>query len=81
MELLQYWKIIRKRLWLIALLAIVAGTAAFYVARQEVLKYTTSTTLFLNPVSQSALLPYQTTASAESLANTYAQLMKTRSFA
>ena len=81
MELLQYWKIIRKRLWLIALLAIVAGTAAFYFARQEVPVYKTSTTLFLNPVSASPLLPYQTTASAQSLANTYTEFMRTRSFA
>ena len=81
MELLEYLKIIRKRLWLILLLMIVAGAGAAYYVRQQVPLYTTATTLFLNPVSPSPLLPYQTAASAQSLANTYAEFMRTRSFA
>jgi succinoglycan biosynthesis transport protein ExoP len=81
MELLEYWRILKGRLWLIALLAILGAAAGFYYVRQQVPLYTSSTTLFLNPVSPSALLPYQTTASAQSLANTYVEFMKTRSFA
>jgi capsular exopolysaccharide synthesis family protein len=81
MELYEYWRILKNRLWLIALLALLGAAAGFYYVRQQVPLYTTSTTLFLNPVSPSPLLPYQTTLSAQSLANTYAQFIETRSFA
>jgi succinoglycan biosynthesis transport protein ExoP len=81
MELLEYWRIIRKRLWLMALLVVVAAAGAAYYVQQQVPLYTTSTKLFLNPVSPSPLLPYQTAASAQSLANTYVEFMRTRSFA
>ncbi len=81
MELYEYWRILRNRLWLIAVLAVLGMAAGFYYVRQQVPLYTTSTTLFLNPVSPSPLLPYQTTLSAQSLANTYAQFIETRSFA
>ncbi len=81
MELLEYWRTIKKRLWLIFLLAVVAAAGAVYYVRQQVPLYSTSTLLFLNPGAASPLLPYQTTASAQSLANTYVQFMETRSFA
>jgi succinoglycan biosynthesis transport protein ExoP len=81
MELLEYWRILKNRLWLIVLLGLLGAAAGFYYVRQQVPLYTTSTTLFLNPVSPSPLLPYQTTLSAQSLANTYAQFIETRSFA
>ena len=81
MELVHYWKIIRKRLWLIVLLAIVAGASAAYFGLQQVPIYTTSTTLFLNSGVASPLLPFQSIASIESLADTYVEYMRTRSFA
>jgi non-specific protein-tyrosine kinase len=80
-ELLEYWKIIRKRLWLIVLLMAVSMASATYYSLQQVPLYRTTTTLFLNPASPSPLLPYYVTLSAESLANTYAEFMRTRSFA
>jgi capsular exopolysaccharide synthesis family protein len=81
MELEQYWRIIRKRLWLVGLLVAVAVASAIYYGRQEVPLYSTSTTLFLNPASPSALLPYEGTGSTESLANTYVEFMRSRTFA
>ena len=81
MELLEYWRILKSRLWLVVLLALLGAAGGFYYVRQQVPLYTTSTTLFLNPVSPSPILPYQSTASAQSLANTYAEFMRTRSFA
>ena len=80
MELLEYWKIIRKRLWLIVLLMAVSVASATYYSLQQVPLYRTTTTLFLNPASPSPLLPYYVTLSAKSLANTYAEFMRTRSF-
>jgi len=81
MELLEYWHIIRKRLWLIALLTAVAVASTVYFSLQQVPLYRTTTTLFLNPASPSPLLPFYVTRSAESLANTYAEFLRTRSFA
>jgi succinoglycan biosynthesis transport protein ExoP len=81
MELVGYWKIIRKRLWLIVLLMALAGTAAAYSSQQQVPVYGTSTTLFLNPkLPSSYALIYQTQA-AQTLGDTYSTFMGTRSFA
>ena len=80
MELLEYWKIIRKRLWLIVLLMVVSGTSTVYYSLQQVPLYRTTTTLFLNP-APSQVLPYQMTQPVQSLASTYTELMRTRSFA
>ena len=80
MELLEYWKIIRKRLWLIVLLMVVSGASTVYYSLQQVPLYRTTTTLFLNP-APSQVLPYQMTQPVQSLASTYTELMRTRSFA
>lgn len=80
MELLQYWKIVRKRLWLIILLIILAqGAAAYYVSRQ-VPQYRTSTTLAINPSTLNSAVSYQVEDQLIPLANTYTEFMKTRSF-
>ncbi|MBC8449565.1 MAG: polysaccharide biosynthesis tyrosine autokinase [Chloroflexi bacterium] len=81
MELRQYWKIIKKRFWLIVLLMVVSASSAAYYGRQQVPLYSTTATLLLNPAAPSAVLPYQTTQPVQSLANTYSELMRTRSFA
>jgi capsular exopolysaccharide synthesis family protein len=65
----------------VVLLAVVAGTSAAYYGQQQVPLYSTSTTLFLNPSASSPLLPYDTGGSVQSLANTYREFMRTRSFA
>jgi succinoglycan biosynthesis transport protein ExoP len=81
MELLEYWQIVRKRLWLITLLAAVAVAGTTYYTSQQVPTYRTTTTLFLNPSGTSALLPYYTNLSVQSQANSYAEFMRTRTFA
>lgn len=81
MELLTYWKIVRKRLLLIlALGAIAAGLAAYSESRRVPL-YTSTTTLFLNPAAANPLLPFQATKTVVATANTYIEFMRTRSFA
>jgi capsular exopolysaccharide synthesis family protein len=83
MELLEYWKIFRKRLWLIVLLMVIGGGSAFFYTSQQVPQYQTSTTLFINPGEISPLIPAgfaPTNNRVESLANTYIELMQTRSF-
>lgn len=81
MEIISYWKIVRKRLWLIALWLLIGGAGAVYYNHQVVPQYRTTTTLFLNPGVASPLLPYQLTRSVQSLANTYVEFMRTRTFA
>jgi non-specific protein-tyrosine kinase len=81
MELLLYWKIVKKRLWLIVLLGVVAAASAAYFGLQQVPLYSTSTTLYLNLRVPSPLLPYQPQTSAETLSNTYVEFMRTNSFA
>lgn len=81
MEIIGYWKIVRKRLWLIVLLLLIGGAGAVYYNRQVVPQYRTTTTLFLNPGVSSPLLPYQSSRTVQSLANTYIEFMRTRTFA
>lgn len=81
MELLTYWKIIRKRLLLIlAVAALAAGLAAYNESRRVPL-YSSTTTLFLNPAANNPLLPFQATKSMLATANTYIEFMRTYSFA
>jgi tyrosine-protein kinase len=81
MEFLAYWNIVRKRLWLLLLLALIGTGAAIGYSVQQVPQYRTTTTLFLNPAASSPLLPYQSTKTVQSVANTYIEFMRTRSFA
>lgn len=80
MELLQYWRIIRKSLWIIVLVvAIGLAGATFYTLDQHTV-YQSSTTLLLNPSVPSSLVPYVQTQLASNLSDSYTQLMRTRSF-
>src|SRR6185295_1841053 len=81
MELREHWKIIRKRLLLIVALGLIASGGAAYLGLQSPWQYRTTTTLFLNPAAASALLPFQTTKTVQSVANTYIEFIRTRSFA
>lgn len=84
MELLEYWHVIRKRMWFILLLMVVSAGAATYYGYQEEPQYRATTTLFINPTEASPVLPlpyYQTREPVESLANTYIELLETYSFA
>lgn len=85
MELLTYWKVIRKRLWLIVLLVVLGGSSAAYYTSRQVPVYSTTTTLFINPAQVSPIVPgdpswVSGSSRSETLMNTYAELMRTRSF-
>lgn len=81
MELLAYWKIVRKRWLLIVLLVVAFEIAAVYQIQTQTPMYTTTTTLIITPSSLGTLLPYQINLSLGPLANTYIEFMRTRSFA
>ncbi|MCE7979639.1 MAG: polysaccharide biosynthesis tyrosine autokinase [Caldilinea sp. CFX5] len=81
MELLQYWTIVRKRLWLIILFVIVAAIGAGYYVLSQPLQYRTSTTLAISPAALNSAVAYQVENQLVPLANTYTEFMKSRSFA
>src|SRR4051794_31823279 len=80
MEILAYWKVIRRRLWLIALLVLVSCVGAAYYSLQQVPVYSSTTTLFLNTSVAKSVLGSLGTDTFQSLANTYAEFMRTSSF-
>ncbi len=81
MELLQYWKIVRKWWWLIGLSTLLFGIGGIFYAQRQIPIYSTTTTLIINPAAPSALLPYAADYSVQSLASTYTEFMRTLSFA
>lgn len=81
MELLQYWKIVRKWWWLMGLSTLLFGVAGIFYAQRQIPIYSTTTTMIINPAAPSALLPYTDNYSVQSLANTYTEFMRTNTFA
>lgn len=80
MELLEIWTTIRRRLRLVVLIVVVSMVTATCYSLHWTALYRTTTTLYLKPGTSSPVLPYQVTRSVNSLARTYAELMRTRSF-
>jgi capsular exopolysaccharide synthesis family protein len=81
MELLRYWKIIQKSLLLIiAIVALALGGTAIYTINQP-RQYESSSTLLLNPSVPNSLVPYVQNQVAANLADSYTELIRTRSFA
>ncbi|MFL5804218.1 MAG: polysaccharide biosynthesis tyrosine autokinase [Roseiflexaceae bacterium] len=81
MELLAYWKIVRRRLWLIILIMLLGGIGASYYSLQQPIQYEATTTLFLNSAVAKSVLGSLNRESVQSLANTYTEFMHTSSFA
>lgn len=81
MELLQYWHIVRKRIWLIILLMCLALLGAGYYVLQQAPLYRTSTTLMVRPATLDSTISYTLSDGMLPLANTYSEFMKSRSFA
>jgi capsular polysaccharide biosynthesis protein len=81
MELLHYWRIVRKRWWIVLLVVIlVVGAAATYTLQRPT-EYQSTSTLLLNPAVPSSLVPYVQAQVASNLSDSYTELMRTDSFA
>lgn len=80
MELIAYWKVIRRYLWRIVLLMLVGGlgTAAYTYNRAP--RYEATTMLFLNSAVAKSVVGSLNPEAIQSLANTYAEFMHTSSF-
>lgn len=81
MELLRYWKVIQKSLWLVLLIVAIGVGATTYFTLKQPAQYESSATLLLNPSMPSAYLPYVQSQAATNLADSYTELMRTRYFA
>lgn len=80
MELIQYWRTIRKSWWLILLLVIVGmGSTAYFTASQPI-SYESSMTILLNPAVPSEMVPYVPADYGVNLADSYTELMHSISF-
>src|SRR4051812_43800131 len=80
MELLQYWRLLRKRLWVVVLLVVIGVGSTAYYTLQQAPEYESTSTLLLNPSVPSALVPYVQKEVASNLADSYAELMRSQSF-
>src|SRR5215203_3187809 len=81
MELLHYWKLIRKRMWLIVAIIVIAMVGVGYYLINQSPQYRTSTTLVINPATLDSTVNYQISDGMLPLANTYSEFLKSRSFA
>ncbi|MBI3977254.1 MAG: hypothetical protein HY331_03620, partial [Chloroflexi bacterium] len=85
MELLQYWKVIRHRFWVILLLNFVGVLSALWYTSIQPPVFTATAVLMLNPAvplrTINFLTPAETEATVANLAATYVRYMQTRAFA
>jgi non-specific protein-tyrosine kinase len=80
MELFEYWKVISKRLWLIALLVLACVSIAVAYGESEERYYSTSATLFINPVADNPMWPYHG-SDGTTLAGDYSSFVRSNQFA
>ncbi|MFL5732507.1 MAG: Wzz/FepE/Etk N-terminal domain-containing protein, partial [Chloroflexia bacterium] len=80
MELLHYWKVIQKSLWLVILIMVVVVGAAILLSLNEKPKYESSTQLLLNPTAGQKYAPTDNQLGAETLADSYTELLSSQSF-
>ncbi len=79
MPLQRYITLLWRWVWLILLITLLAGGAAYLVSRQMTPIYAASTTLLINQASTGSMTTdYNSILSSERLARTYAQLMLKR---
>lgn len=76
MELRQYFMIVWKRWWLIALTTVLAGVAAFTVSRLQTPTYRSTTTLEISSGGDPTENPFTAIRSAEAIATTYVLQIK-----
>jgi non-specific protein-tyrosine kinase len=80
MPLLRYWKVIQKSLWIIIIIALVGGGYAAYNTLNQPPEYESSSKLLLNPSIPNSMVPYVQTQMAANLADSYSELLRTRTF-
>lgn len=78
MELRAYLEIFRRRWWLVLLLPLVAGGAAFGVSQQLTPVYQATATILVNQTQEQGVVQYNDVLTSERLTNTYAELVKRR---
>ncbi len=79
MEIRQYAALIRKWSWLIILLILVAGVAAYLVSKGSTPVYQASATLMVNQAANPTIVTgYSDILTSERLARTYANLLVSR---
>jgi non-specific protein-tyrosine kinase len=78
MELRQYFSIIWKWLWLIALGTLLAGGTAYVVSVNTTPVYQASTTLLISEARSPEMSDYTSLLTSERLAKTYSELLKKR---
>lgn len=76
MELRQYWNLLRRWIWLVALGGLLAGGVTFVINRKMTPVYQASTTLLVTPGSTQPFDNYSSLIASERLAQTYAQLLQ-----
>jgi len=79
MELLQYWAIIRRWLWLVVLTTLLAAAAALVVSLRTTPEYRATTQILIQQASNpSNLTTYSDILTSERLARTYSKLLTNR---
>ena len=80
MELVQYWRVVQKRLWLIALLMLAGGVFSGLAGWREQPEYQSTALLVLNPAVPAGYVYLVQNQVASSLADSYTALMHSQSF-
>jgi non-specific protein-tyrosine kinase len=80
MELLAYIKIIYRYLWLIIPLVGMGMSGAWYISRQQPAAYQAETALFINPIADNPMWPYQR-IDGVTLASLYSDIIGSNAFA
>jgi succinoglycan biosynthesis transport protein ExoP len=77
LELRQYYYVVRRWVWLVALGVLLAGAAAYVTSQQMTPVYEASTTLRISAPGSQAVSDYSALVASQRLAQTYAELLRT----
>jgi succinoglycan biosynthesis transport protein ExoP len=80
MELVRYWKIIQKSLWLVIILMIVGAAGAVLATLNQKPVYESTASLLLNPSAGGNFVPRDAQLGGQTLADSYTELMRSQAF-
>jgi len=80
MELVRYWKIIQKSLWLVIIIMIVGAAGAVFATLNEKPVYESTASLLLNPSAGGNFVPRDAQLGGQTLADSYTELMRSQAF-